>query len=62
MSDHLEAKIRKKLIKFHSDSKSETIFEKMMMMRPPEPESVKVKKDRDEDTKEHNNNALLEGE
>ena len=33
------------------------------MMRPPEPESVKVKKvDRDEDTNEHNNNALLEGE
>jgi len=31
-----------------------------MMMRPPEPESVKVKKDRDEDTNEHNNNALLE--
>ena len=30
----------------------------MMMMRPPEPESVKVK----EETTEHNNNALLEGE
>ena len=28
------------------------------MMRPPEPESVKVK----EETTEHNNNALLEGE